>query len=118
LCVKSSCLLKRLFGTAVITFFELFTTRRFQGEIKSLATLLGFTKKEEKNWSSFFRQAENIKVDFEIKNQQINGDKVTVDLSVRMSYHNTSNNSSETKNFSKSLILEEINGNWQFILRK
>ena len=97
---------------------NVYKTRIEKGEIKSLATLLGFTKKEEKNWSSFFRQAENIKVDFEIKNQQINGDKVTVDLSVRMSYHNTSNNSSETKNFSKSLILEEINGNWQFILRK
>jgi len=26
-----------------------------KGEIKSLATLLGFTKKEEKNWSGFFR---------------------------------------------------------------
>jgi len=89
-----------------------------KGEIKSLATLLGFTKTEEKNWSGFFRQVEKIKVDFEIKNQQINGDKVTLDLLVRMSYHNTSNNSSETQNFSKSLVLEDINGNWQFILRK
>ena len=89
-----------------------------KGEIKSLATLLGFTKKEEKNWSGFFRQVEKIKVDFEIRNHQINGDKVTLDLLVRMSYHNTSNNSSETQNFSKSLELEDRHGNWQLILKK
>ena len=97
---------------------KVYKTRIEKGEIKSLATLLGFTKKEEKNWSNFFRQVEKIKVGFEIDNQQMIGDKVTMDLIVKISYYNTSNNSNERQNFSKNLILEEINGNWQFILRK
>ncbi|MCH8874677.1 hypothetical protein IH824_18260, partial [candidate division KSB1 bacterium] len=89
-----------------------------KGEIKSLATLLGFTKNEEKNWSGFFRQVEKIKVGFEIDNQQMIGDKVTVDLIVKISYYNTSNNSNERQNFSKSLVLEDINGKWEVISRK
>ncbi|MCH8021160.1 hypothetical protein IH785_15025, partial [candidate division KSB1 bacterium] len=97
---------------------KVYKTSIEKGEIKSLATLLGFTKNEEKNWSGFFRQVEKIKVGFEIENQQMIGDKVTVDLIVKISYYNTSNNSNETQNFSKSLVLEDINGNWQFILRK
>jgi len=105
-------------GRDIQNLLNVYKTSIEKGEIKSLATLLGFTKNEEKNWSGFFRQVEKIKVDFEIKNRQINGDKVTLDLLVRMSYYNTSNNSSETQNFSKSLVLENINGNWQFILRK
>ena len=89
-----------------------------RADVQTLKSLLKFNDDETRNWSEFFKNADDIKANIETRSVDINGNNANVKLQVRLSFTNKTKGETQKSDFPQNWVLEGANGKWEVVSRK